>query len=140
MNHLSLQVNLRVLYTDSMSSQQNGEPKVRVFILSSESLFDLGLESLLRQEAVLEVVGHEADLDQALVRISELSPDVVVVNSADASCRPTAAMFRLMNGTPGTKIIKLNLQDNTVCIYREEQREVEVVSDLARFICQMLDR
>jgi len=140
MNRLSLQAIRRVLYTDSMSSRQNGGSKVRVFILSSESLFDLGLESLLRQEAALEVVGHEADLDQALVRISELSPDVIVVNSTDASCRPTAAMYRLMNGTPQTKIIKLNLKDNTVCIYREEQREVEVVSDLARFICQMLDR
>lgn len=129
-----------MLYTDGMSGKQNGVPKVRVFILSSESLFYLGLESLLRQEAALEVVGHEADLDQALVRISELSPDVIIVNSADASCRPTAGMYRLMDGTPGTQIIKLNLQDNTVCMYREEQREVEVVSDLARFICQMLDR
>jgi len=102
MNRLSLQAIRRVLYTDSMSSRQNGGSKVRVFILSSESLFDLGLESLLRQEAALEVVGHEADLDQALVRISELSPDVIVVNSTDASCRPTAAMYRLMNGTGTT--------------------------------------
>lgn len=140
MNRLSLQVNRRVLYTDSMSSQQNGESKVRVLILSSQSLFDLGLENLLRQESALEIVGCEANVDKALVRIKELAPDVIIVNSADASCHPTAAMFRLMNGTSGTKIIKLNLQDNTVCIYHEEQREVEVVSDLARFICQMLDR
>lgn len=123
-----------------MSSQKNGESKVRVFMLSNQSLFDVGLENLLRQESALEIVGCEADLDQALERIKKLAPDVIFVSSIDASGYPTSAMIRLMNGSVGTKIVRLNLQDNTVSVYREDQREVEEVSDLATFVCQMLDR
>jgi DNA-binding NarL/FixJ family response regulator len=123
-----------------MSVQRFVEPRARVFILSSQSLFDLGVENLLRQEAAVEIVGRESDLDQALVQIRDLTPDVVLVNSADASCYPTAAMYRLMNEITGTRIIKLNLQNNTVCIYREEQREVEEVGDLARFVCEICDQ
>ena len=120
-----------------MSIRSNGESKVRVFILSSQSLFDLGVENLLRQETELEVVGREADMDQALVQIKALVPDVVIVNSADASCNPTPAVLRLMNEV-GARIIKLNLQDNTICMYREEQRMIEEVGDLAKFVCQVL--
>lgn len=123
-----------------MSLQPGDSTKVRVFLLSTQSLFDLGIENLLRQEATVEVVGREVDLDLASARIRQLCPDVVIVNSADTSCYPTAEIFRLMNECPGTRIIKLNLQDNSVCIYREEHREVEEVGDLARFVCQMLDR
>jgi chemotaxis response regulator CheB len=116
----------------------DGASKVRVFILSSQSLFDLGVENLLRQEAELEVVGREADIDRALVQIKILMPDVVILNSADASCSPTPAVLRLMNEV-GTRIIKLNLQDNTICMYREEQRMIEEVGDLAKFVCQVLN-
>ena len=140
MSRLCLQTNGHLLYTSSMSSQKNGESRVRVFMLSTQSLFDVGLENLLRQESALEIVGCEADLEQALVRIKELAPDVIFVSSTEAACYPTAAMIRLMNGSVGTKIVKLNLQDNTVSMYREDQRQVEEVSDLATFVCQMLDR
>jgi DNA-binding NarL/FixJ family response regulator len=76
----------------------DSESKVRVFILSSQSLFDLGVENLLRQEAELEVVGREANMDQALAQIKALMPDVVILNSADASCSPTPAVLRLGPG------------------------------------------
>ena len=120
-----------------MGIRLNDNPKVRVFILSSQSLFDLGVENLLRQEAELEVVGHEADMDRALMQIKALVPDVVILNSADASCSPTPAVLRLMNEV-GVRIIKLNLQDNTICMYRKEQRMIEEVGDLAKFVCQVL--
>ena len=121
-----------------MNTQPDVQPRARVFILSSQSLFGLGIENLLRQAAV-QVVGRESDLDRALQSIQELAPDVIILNSADTSCYPSATVFRLMNETVGTRIIKLNLKDNSVCIYREEQRQVEEVGDLARFVCQLVD-
>ena len=120
-----------------MGIRLNDPSRVRVFILSKQSLFDLGVENLLRQEAELEVVGRGDDMDQALAQIKALRPDVVILNSADASCSPTPAVLRLMNEV-GATIIKLNLQDNTICMYREEQRMIEEVGDLAKFVRQVL--
>ena len=42
-------------------------------MLLSHPLFGQGVESLLRQEAGLEVVGRETDADKLIGRIEELS-------------------------------------------------------------------
>jgi len=39
-----------------------------IFMLSSHPLFSQGVESLLRQETGLEIVGREADADEAFAR------------------------------------------------------------------------
>ena len=106
----------------------------RVFILSSHPLFSHGVENLLRRESRLEIVGREADVDKAMERIKELQPDVVIVDSGDPACGLTPAVMRILREGVGTKVIGLNLQDNTICIYRGEQRVVKEVKDLVKAI------
>jgi len=105
----------------------------RIFMLSSHPLFSQGVESLLRQETGLEIVGREADADKALERIKELRPDVVVLDSADL-CDPMPVVMRIFREGVGAKIIGLNIQDDTICIYRGEQRVVKGVEDLVEAI------
>ena len=52
----------------------------RIFMVSSQLLFSLGVENLLRQQAGLEIVGRETDATKALERIRELKPDVVLMD------------------------------------------------------------
>jgi len=106
----------------------------RIFILSTHSLFSQGVESLLRRETGLEVVGREADVDNAIGRIKELQPDVVILDSGDPASDPTIAVMRILREGVGAKVIGLNLQDNTICIYRGEQRVVKEVKDLIEAI------
>jgi DNA-binding NarL/FixJ family response regulator len=106
----------------------------RVFILSSHPLFSQGVESLLRQEAGLDIVGREADADKALERIKEIQPDVVILECAEPTRDPTLAVVRILRKEVGTKLIELNLQDNTVCIYRGEKRVVKSIEDLVEAI------
>ena len=106
----------------------------RVFILSSHSLFSQGVENLLRQEAGLDIVGREADTDKALECIKEIRPDVVILECAEPRCEPTLAVMRILREGLETKVIGLNLQDNTMCIYRGEQRVVKEVEDLIEAI------
>jgi AmiR/NasT family two-component response regulator len=106
----------------------------RIFILSSHPLFGQGVENLLRQESRLEIVGREADVDNAIRRIKKLQPDVVIVDSSDPASDPTSAVMRILREGVGTKVIGLNLQDNTICIYRGEQRVVKEVKDLVEAI------
>ena len=102
----------------------------RVFILSSHSLFSQGVENLLRRETGLEIVGRETDEEKAIERIKELRPDVVILDSDDP------AVIRILREQLGSKVIGLNLQDNTICIYRGEQRVVKEVKDLVEAIEQ----
>ncbi len=102
----------------------------RVLILSSHPLFGRGVESLLRKETRLDIVGWEADIDKAVERIRELQPDVVILDSGD----PTPEVLRILREGVGTKVIGLNLQDSTMCIYRGEQRVVKRIEDLVEAI------
>jgi DNA-binding NarL/FixJ family response regulator len=105
-----------------------------IFMLSTHPLFSQGVESLLRQETGLEIVGRETDVDKAVERIKELRPDVVIVDSADPASDPTSAVMRILRERVVAKAIGLNLQDNTMCIYRGEQRVVKEVKDLVEAI------
>jgi len=106
----------------------------RIFMFSTHPLFSQGVESLLRQEPGVEIVGRETDVDNAIERIKELQPDVVIFDSGDLACNLTPAVMRILREGVGTKVIGLNLQDNTMCIYRGEQRVVKEVKDLMEAI------
>lgn len=103
---------------------------VRVFIFSSHPLFGQGIERLLRQETGLDIVGWETDVDKAFERIKELKPDVVILEGRDL----VSKVIRIFREGIGTKVIGLDLQDNTACIYREEQRVVKSIEDLVKAI------
>jgi len=102
---------------------------VRVFILSARPLFGQGVESLLRRETGLEIVGREADVDLAMDRIRELRPDVVVLDNSSPVCLLTPAVVDIFAACPGVRVVGVNLENNTVCIYSGEQRVVESMED-----------
>jgi TorA maturation chaperone TorD len=106
----------------------------RVFLLASHPLFGQGVESLLRQETGLEIVGCDTDVDQAVKRIKELRPDVVIVDSDDPAVDLTPGVMCILRERSGAKVIGLNLRDNTICIYRGEQRVIKEVEDLVKAI------
>jgi DNA-binding NarL/FixJ family response regulator len=106
----------------------------RVFILSSHALFSQGVESLLRQQPGLEIVGRETDVDQAIERIQELRPDVVIYDNNEPEVDFRPVVMRILREGLGTKVIGLNLHDNTICIYRGEQRVIKGLQDLVEAI------
>jgi DNA-binding NarL/FixJ family response regulator len=57
----------------------------RVLIASSHSLFGQGLRSLLRErkEAGVEIVGMVSNLDEALLALDQLNPDLIIVDYDD---------------------------------------------------------
>ena len=77
----------------------------------------------------MDIVGREADVDKAIERIEELQPDVAVVDSANPAGGSTRVALPHLEGV-GTKVIGLNLQDNTIGIYLGGQRGPKGVKDL----------
>jgi len=59
---------------------------------------------------------------------------VVILNSSDPAGDHAPAVMRILREGVGAKVIGLNLQDNTMCIYRGEQRVVKEVKDLVEAI------
>lgn len=106
----------------------------RVFIISSHLMFAHGLESLLRRETRLDVVGQEADEQKAIERIKELRPNVVILDSSKPPFEPVPTVIRILQESPGTNIIGLSLQNNTLYIYRATQRVVLNLEDLMEAI------
>ncbi len=103
-------------------------------MISSYPLFSQGIERLLCHEAGLEIVGRETDLDRAIKRIAELRPEVVILDSADPAWKATVTAARILKESWGTKVIGLDPSDNTICVYREERRTANKVTDLVEAI------
>lgn len=106
----------------------------RVLVVSSFSLFNHGVESLLRNEAGLEIVGREKDVDKALERINQLRPDVVIIDTGNLLSDPASAVMRFLREGGEAKVITFSLEDNTMRIYCGERRVITEVGDLVRAI------
>jgi DNA-binding NarL/FixJ family response regulator len=104
--------------------------KTRIFVISDHLMFGQGLESLLRQEAELDIVGQETDFSRAFERIKELQPDVVILDSDDAA--PKVAS--ILEASSGVKVISLSLQDNNLYVYQASRRVTKSVMDLLEVI------
>ncbi len=106
----------------------------RIFMLSSHPLFSQGVETLLRREKDLEVVGRESDVDKAIDRIRELHPDIVILDHGSPTCSRAPIVMRILEEQLGSRVIGLDLQSNTVCVYRGEQIIVRGVEDLMKAV------
>ncbi len=106
----------------------------RVFMLSCHPLFSQGVETLLRQEPGLELVGREMDVEKALERIKELRPDVVILDSSNPKFDPIPGLIGSMRGFPGITVIGMNLTDNRICVFRWEEWIAQGVQDLTKAI------
>ncbi len=106
----------------------------RVFIISSHPLFGKGIESLLRWEEGLSIVGHEASSTRALERIKALEPDVVILDCSDSDASQALTVMRLFKETSRPCVIGLDLADNTITIYHGEQRTIRDVRDFVEAV------
>lgn len=100
--------------------------RIRIFVVSSQSMFGRGIESLLREETTLDIVGQETDINRAIERIGRLRPDVVIVDH-DESDLEIAHILRV---SPNIKVIGLSLQNNNLYVYQARQRITRSVEDL----------
>jgi two-component system NarL family response regulator len=107
---------------------------IHILMISSFPIFSQGIEALLGAETGLEIVGRETDLERAMERINELAPDVVILDSAVPEWNDMAVVLRILNARWGTRVIALNLQDNSINVYREERRVAKGITDLVEAI------
>ena len=93
-----------------------------------------GVETLLTQHSGVEIVGSGIDEDSAVECIERCNPDVILLNCDDPDPDLSPAVLCVLRKRPGSVIIGLSLKDNTINIYRGEDKQVLQVDDLLNAI------
>ena len=87
--------------------------KIRVLIVDDHTLVREGIRALLALTANIEVVGEAANGKEALERIRELAPDVVLMDLAMPVMNGLEATRRIRREFPGTKVLALTQYDDS---------------------------
>ncbi len=115
--------------------------RARVLVVSGPSLFGEGIEGLLRHEPGLEIAA--LDPAQAIGRIKEVHPDVVVLTDAEAATGLGLELLGMVREGLHIRIVEVHRATNTVCLYCGEQQPIREARDLVdrvRGICGGLIR
>jgi chemotaxis response regulator CheB len=114
---------------------------MRVLLFAEPSMFNEGIEAMLRQEPGLEIVGREEDPQEALKLIKEVSPDVILVADGEAAAVLASELMRMVRQGFRMRMVEVHLATNTLCVYRGEQQRIREAGELVetvRHICEEL--
>ncbi len=85
---------------------------VRVHLADDHTMFREGLESILASRGEIEVVGSSSTGPDAVTRIAETRPDVVVTQLDMDLGTVEKVLGRLREASPGSRVVVLTLWDN----------------------------
>lgn len=107
---------------------------ITVFIISPHLMFGSGLESLLGHEALINLVGRAKNVEQAVVPIQTLKPDVVILDSDELSRNDLSSVIRILDINPHGRVIGLSLHHNKAYTYQVNEVTVNSPADLLQII------
>ena len=84
-----------------------------MLIVDDHTLVRAGIRSLLALVSDIEVVGEASDGKEALIKIEQLRPDVVLMDLAMPVMGGLEATRRLRRSFPGIKVLALTQYDNS---------------------------
>ncbi len=84
----------------------------RILLVDDHTILRAGLRSLLNDYPDFEVVGEAADGAEALTRVNELKPDVVVMDIGMPGVNGLVATSQILQAHPETRILILTQYDN----------------------------
>jgi len=83
--------------------------KNTILLVDDHALFRKGLRLLLEEEQDMEVVGEAGDGQEAIDRVRELSPDVVVMDITMPGLSGIDATRQILQAFPDTRIVALSI-------------------------------
>jgi len=85
--------------------------RIRVLLVDDHGVFRLGLRALLERVEEITVVGEASSGREALVQVTALKPDVVVMDVSMAEMDGAEATRRLVASDPAIRVLALTMHD-----------------------------
>ena len=95
-----------------MSTAPGERTPIRILVVDDHTLFRRGLTALLSRDSRIEVVGDAADVGQALRRVLELQPDIILLDNHLPGVRGVDALPALRDAAPQAKILMLTVSED----------------------------
>lgn len=105
--------------------------KHRVFIIWSNPLFYEAIRLLLDHPDIT-IVGDSASIDDANKEITELHPDLVIIESSGEGEGPNDETLFILRAGP--KVIRLSLADNELKLYQRQEKTINRPDELLNII------
>ena len=86
--------------------------KIRILLTDDHTLFRQGIRTLLSAESDLEIVGEAANGTEAVERVTELRPDLVLMDIGMPGLSSFEATRQIKKIRPDTKILFLTMYDD----------------------------
>jgi two-component system NarL family response regulator len=93
-----------------------GDP-IRVLVVDDHALFRRGLEMVLEQEPDIDVVGEAEDGTEAVQKVVETTPDIVLMDVRMPKRGGIDACTAIKDAVPSVKIIMLTISDEEADLY-----------------------
>jgi DNA-binding NarL/FixJ family response regulator len=106
----------------------------KIIILSRQSMFGQGIEKLLSQDEGFKIINEEINLDTLVDTAQKVNADVIILNCDDPGMGLPPAISCMLRERLGICLIGLSLNDNKMCIYRGENKQILEVDDLLQAI------
>jgi DNA-binding NarL/FixJ family response regulator len=89
---------------------------ISILLADDHQIMRDGLKALIVKEDEFEIIGEAADGDEALKKVIELRPDIVVMDLNMPAMSGIEATRRIVEINPDTKVIALSMLHDRVCV------------------------
>ena len=86
--------------------------KIRILITDDHTLFRQGMKTLLAAETDLEIVGEAANGAEAVEKVTETRPDIVLMDIGMQGLSSFEATRQIKKARPDTKVLFLTMYDD----------------------------
>jgi two-component system, NarL family, response regulator NreC len=101
-----------VYLDEETTTETNAEIRIRCVVADDHALVRQGVRRLLQDEQDVEVVGEAGDAAEALKRVMELRPDIILMDVGMPGFSSFEAARVIQRDFPGTRVIFLTMHED----------------------------
>ncbi len=105
------------LNTTTPARQEDPAP-IRLFLADDHAVLRAGLKALLNAEADMEVIGEAADGVGCVAQVSQLHPDVLLLDINMPNCNGLEALPAIRSAASQTQVLVLTMHDDAEYLHQ----------------------